>query len=254
MEIKNLSYSYRPQGTQKQLDQVSFTLPTGTITSLIGPNGSGKSTLFNLITRQLKLQTGSITIDNRSITDFTDREYAQQLAAVQQKNPLYDDLSVIDLIRFGRASYHSLFSEESDDSVVNEIMDFLELTALKNISVQQLSGGQQQRVWLAMALAQNPKYLLLDEPTTYLDLHFQFKFLQLIEQLRDQYHLTILMILHDLNQALNFSDRTLLLSKGALAASGEPSKVITPQNLKQYFDINTQLVATTAGQQIVQIP
>ncbi|MFD1483659.1 ABC transporter ATP-binding protein [Lacticaseibacillus baoqingensis] len=253
MEIEHLSFAY-PKTTTPQLDDVSFTLKPGQLTSLIGPNGSGKSTLFNVLTRQLVPTAGTVSIDGQAIADFSARAYAQKVAAVQQHNPLYDDLSVQELIRFGQSAYHFPLSEAADEAVIDEIMAFLQLTGLKKRSMQALSGGQQQRVWLALALAQQPEYLLLDEPTTYLDLHFQFRFLQLLKQLNQQKHLTILIILHDLNQALAFSDHTLLLANGKLAAQGAPQAVVTPANLKTYFAINSELVATSSGQQIVQLP
>ncbi|WP_461215259.1 ABC transporter ATP-binding protein [Lacticaseibacillus sp. GG6-2] len=253
MEINHLTYTYRGQN-QPQLDDVSFTLTPGKITSLIGPNGSGKSTLFNLLTRQTTPTTGTITLDGKPITTFSPRAYAQRVAAVQQHNPLYDDITVKDLIAFGQSAYHSSLSDHVDDAALTEIMTFLQLTDLQHRSMLALSGGQQQRVWLALALAQQPDYLLLDEPTTYLDLHFQFRFLALLQQLNERFGLTILIILHDLNQALTFSDRTLLLANGRLVADDVPQKVITPANLQRYFDIRSELVATSSGQQIVQLP
>lgn len=254
MEINHISYSYQHGSQHPNLNDVSFKLLPGSITSLIGPNGSGKSTLFKLLTRQLSPDNGQISINGQDIKSFTGREYAQKIAIVQQQNPLYDDLKVIDLIRFGQSPYHSLLSDEADEQLLSQIMTFLELDQLERSMVSTLSGGQQQRVWLAMALAQQPEYLLLDEPTTYLDLHFQYRFLDLLTQLNQQFNLTILIILHDLNQALSISDRTLLLSDGRLVADDQPEVVIKPGNLEKYFQINTELVQTSAGTQIVQVP
>lgn len=254
MEIKHVSFSYHKNSPTPDLDDISFQLPSGSITSLIGPNGSGKSTLFKLLTRQLKPSDGIIQIDDQNINNFSAREYAQKLAIVQQQNPIYDDLKVIDLIRFGQSPYHSLLSDTVDEKLLTQIMSFLELDELAQDSVLNLSGGQQQRVWLAMALAQQPEYLLLDEPTTYLDLHFQYRFLDLLKQLNQQFNLTILIILHDLNQAMAISNQTLLLSNGQLVASGRPNGVITPDHLKTFFKINSELVSTKAGMQIVQLP
>ncbi|MCI1986459.1 MAG: ABC transporter ATP-binding protein [Lactobacillus sp.] len=254
MEIDHLSYAYGKNPLPPQLNDVSFSLAPGKLTSLIGPNGSGKSTLFKLLTRQLTPTAGTITIGGQPVAQLSARAYAQKVAAVQQHNPVYDDITVQELIRFGQSAYHAPFSEQVDQAVLDEIMTLLKLTAFKKQSVRTLSGGQQQRVWLALALAQQPDYLLLDEPTTYLDLHFQYQFLQLLKTMKEKYGLTILLILHDLNQALAFSDRTLLLAQGRLVADDTPKKVVTPANLKTYFEIKSELVATSSGQQIVQLP
>lgn len=254
MKIEHVSYAYDHDATKMRLADVSFELQPGLITSLIGPNGAGKTTLFNVLTRQLRPSSGSITLAGRSIAAYRARDYAQHVAAVHQHNHIYDDITVYDLVRFGQSAYHSPFDGQANEALLREIMDLLHVTSLKDQSMLQLSGGQQQRVWLAMALAQQPQYLLLDEPTTYLDLHYQGQFLKLLQMLKARYHLTILIILHDLNQALSFSDHTLLLAKGQLVADDTPENVITPANLATYFAVHAEMVETSQGLQIAQLP
>lgn len=251
MQVKQLTYAYPNQN--RGVTQLTFAINPGTMTAIIGPNGSGKSTLFKLLARELQPDSGTIELEQQPITHFSAKEYARKVAVVHQHNQLYDDISVLDLVRFGQLPYHSLLAEP-DDAQIKPILDYLELTALQQQSMNQLSGGQQQRVWLAMALAQQPEYLLLDEPTTYLDLHFQASFMELLAKLNRELHLTIVMILHDLNQARHFSQQVLMLADGAIVAAGTPQAVITPARLREVFQINTELITTTQGEFIVQLP
>lgn len=248
-EVKNVSFSYN---NRKIFDDLSLSLPDKKITTLIGPNGSGKSTLFKLLTRTLKPEQGSIFLDEKNIWQINGKKFAQKVAILQQKNDLYDEITVLDLIKMGRLPYHGLLDGDSDLAIIDQLLDQLEITALKNKYVSQLSGGQQQRVWLAAALAQEPEYLFLDEPTTYLDLHFQFQFLKLIKNLNRQHKLTICMILHDLNQALQFSDQVILLKNGKVLKQGEPQEVIKPQVIGPSFDINCEIVQTKKGPFLMQ--
>jgi iron complex transport system ATP-binding protein len=251
MQVKQLTYIYPNQN--RGVKQLNFTITPGTMTAVIGPNGSGKSTLFKLLARELTPTSGTIELDQQTITDFSAKAYARKVAVVHQRNLLYDDISVLDLVRFGQLPYHSLLAEP-DDVAIKPILDYLELTPLQQQSMAELSGGQQQRVWLALALAQQPEYLLLDEPTTYLDLHFQASFMELLAKLNREMHLTIVMILHDLNQARHFSQQVLMLADGAIVAAGTPQAVITPARLREVFQINTELITTTQGEFIVQLP
>lgn len=251
MQIKQLTYTYPNQ--QRGIKQLSFDITPGAMTAVVGPNGSGKSTLFKLLSRELTPDSGEIRLEQRLLPDFSLKEYARKVAVVHQHNQLYDDITVLDLVRFGRLPYHSLLTEPDDDQL-ESILTYLELTPLKQQNVAQLSGGQQQRVWLAMALAQQPSYLLLDEPTTYLDLHFQASFMELLVKLNQEFGLTIVMILHDLNQALHFSQQVLMLAAGQVVATGTPRSVLTPPRLHKIFKINTKILTTEQGQFIVQLP
>ena len=245
LTVKNLSFAYPKQ--KPLLTNVSFELVPHKITTIMGANGSGKSTLLNLLTKGLSPTAGHIYYQGQDISRLTKKDYAQRVALVQQQHQLYDHIQVRDLVSLGRLPYQGLLTDTPTDAKVFELLDYLELTALAERDVLSLSGGQQQRVWLALALAQNPALLLLDEPTTYLDLHFQYQFLELLQRLKQDQNLTICMVLHDLNHALRFSDELLLLKDGQLVAQGGPKEVLTPERIKQVFGLDSQLSQTAAG-------
>lgn len=234
-KLDQVSFAYQDKII---FDSLSLKLAEGKITCLIGPNGSGKSTLFKLFTRTLKPQAGKVILD-QDIWQLSPKEFAQKVAIVHQNNKLYDEMKVADLVEMGRLPYHGQAKENFN---LDKVYQKLELTALKDSFINDLSGGQQQRVWLAAALSQDPEYLFLDEPTTYLDLHYQYQFLHLIKQINREQNLTIFMILHDLNQALQFSDQVVLLNQGQIVQIGRPSDVITSKNINENFKINSRLV------------
>lgn len=252
MKINDISFSY-PTTQQKIIDQLSYEIKPNSITSIVGPNGSGKTTLLRILARELIPSKGTITLSNQSIGSYSAKEYAQKVAIVHQHNPLYEDLSVIDLVRFGQTPYGSILNS-ADDEIILPILEYFELIPLQNRSMLSLSGGQQQRVWLAMALAQQPEYLLLDEPTTYLDLHFQDSLMKLIKQLNSDFKISIVMILHDLNQALHFSQQTVVMNHGKIINYGNPDNVLTAETLQAVFQINADVIDTNHGKFILQIP
>ncbi|WP_044010874.1 ABC transporter ATP-binding protein, partial [Paucilactobacillus wasatchensis] len=156
MKINNISFSYR-NSPHEVIQDLSYQFQDNSVTSIVGPNGSGKTTLLRILAREITPTNGTISIDKHLITDFSAKEYAQKIAIVHQHNPLYENISVIDLVRFGQTPYRSILDSVTDDTIL-PILEYLELVPLKNRSLLSLSGGQQQRVWLAMALAQRPTY------------------------------------------------------------------------------------------------
>ena len=171
LKASQIDFSY---GSKQLFNQFSLSLQEHQITTLIGPNGSGKSTLFRLLTRTIRPSAGTITLDGQDIWQLAAKDFAKKVAIVHQQNQLYDQITVKELVKMGRLPYHSLMGDEENGSArLQQIMQELEIADLADKFIAQLSGGQQQRVWLATALAQEPEYLFLDEPTTYLDLHFQ---------------------------------------------------------------------------------
>ncbi|RVU72064.1 MULTISPECIES: ABC transporter ATP-binding protein [Lactobacillus] len=246
LKLEQVNFSYQNHAL---FEDLNLALPEHKITTLIGPNGSGKSTMFKLFTRAAKPSAGQVLLDEQDIWQLDAKKYAQKVAIVHQQNELYDEIKVIDLIKMGRLPYTSLLADEqkSDQELVDRLLEGLEITGFSQKYMDQLSGGQQQRVWLAVALAQQPEYLFLDEPTTYLDLHFQFQFLKILQKLNQEQGLTICMILHDLNQALQFSNQVVLLNHGKIQASGAPDQVITQDLISQNFDINCEVVKTKHG-------
>lgn len=245
LNLDNVSFSYHNKNI---FHDFSLSLTDHQITTIIGPNGSGKSTLFKLFTRSLKPSSGGVYLDNKNIWQIQPRDFAKKVAILHQQNQLYDEMTVNDLIKMGRLPYSSILeNSDPDEKILGQILDELEIQPFKDKFVSELSGGQQQRVWLAVALAQEPEYLFLDEPTTYLDLHFQYQFLNLIRKLNQTKKLTICMVLHDLNQTLQFSDQVVLLNHGEIQKQGRPKEVITEEMISKNFDIDCELVETSKG-------
>ena len=242
MRVDNLFFAYDKDDIIKG---ISFEIKDNKITTLMGANGCGKSTLFQLLTKNLKPREGSVFLDQRDIKDIRLKEFAQNVAIVHQYNTAPPDLPVHSLIAYGRIPFFKHFAKAQDKDKDKEIVDWaLEVTdmsELKNRRMGQLSGGQRQRAWIAMALAQQPKILLLDEPTTYLDVKFQIEILRLIKSLNKDYSMTIVMVLHDINQAIYYSDEIIGMKKGNILFQGNPSEVITEESIQDMYGIHLKL-------------
>ena len=237
--VKDLSFAY--DGKHKIIKGMDLTLKEGKITTLIGANGCGKSTLFNLLTKNLKPDDGEICLRGTNIKDFKLKEFAQQVSIVHQYNTAPPDLSVGKLVAYGRTPYHTMgLSKDSDedDQKIQWALDITHTTKHKDKSVLALSGGQKQRVWIAMALAQDTKILFLDEPTTYLDVRYQLQILRLIKKLNREFGITVVMVLHDINQSLYYSDEIIAMKGGKIIAQGIPEKIITTELVKEVYDVD----------------
>ena len=242
MRVDNLFFAYDKDDIIKG---ISFEIKNNKITTLMGANGCGKSTLFQLLTKNLKPREGSVFLDQRGIKDIRLKEFAQNVAIVHQYNTAPPDLPVHSLIAYGRIPFFKHFAKAQDKDKDKEIVDWaLEVTdmsELKNRRMGQLSGGQRQRAWIAMALAQQPKILLLDEPTTYLDVKFQIEILRLIKSLNKDYSMTIVMVLHDINQAIYYSDEIIGMKKRNILFQGNPSEVITEESIQDMYGIHLKV-------------
>lgn len=242
MRVDNLFFAYDKDDIIKG---ISFEIKDNKITTLMGANGCGKSTLFQLLTKNLKPREGSVFLDQRDIKDIRLKEFAQNVAIVHQYNTAPPDLPVHSLIAYGRIPFFKHFAKAQDKDKDKEIVDWaLEVTdmsELKNRRMGQLSGGQRQRAWIAMALAQQPKILLLDEPTTYLDVKFQIEILRLIKSLNKEYSMTIVMVLHDINQAIYYSDEIIGMKKGNILFQGNPDDVITEESIQDMYGIHLKV-------------
>ncbi len=220
----------------------------GTVTALIGPNGSGKSTLLRGICR-LADTTGTVTLNGDDTSALSPRAFAKRLTILAQQRPTPGGLTVSDIVELGRHPHRKRFSRADAQSqrAVERAIRLTGLEALRDRPVTQLSGGQLQRVWLAACLAQETDVLLLDEPTTFLDLKHQMSLLDLIRDLADQHGLTIGVVLHDLEQAADIAHRVILVSEGRIVASGAPAEVMTGDRLTEIFGVRIDVLSMPQG-------
>ncbi|MDW5522704.1 ABC transporter ATP-binding protein [Carnobacterium maltaromaticum] len=237
IETKELSIAY-----EKKLivEKLNLTIPTGKITSIIGANGCGKSTVIKTIGRVLKQKMGSVYLNGEDIQKLPTKEIAQQMAVLPQEQQAPSGMTVEELVIYGRFPHQKGFGKLTtyDKEIVAKAIQQTKLTEYKNREVDSLSGGQRQKVWIAMALAQETELILLDEPTTYLDLAHQLEILELLEQLNQKEQRTIVMVLHDINLAARFSDFMVAINGGTIIEKGSPKEVMTTEILKKTFQID----------------
>lgn len=222
---------------------LSVSIPDKKITTIIGSNGCGKSTLLKAITRIISHQSGEVILDGKNITKESTKKLAKKMAILPQTPESTSGLTVGELVSYGRFPYQTGFGRLSKKDY--EVIDWaLEVTGTKDFKyrpVDALSGGQRQRVWIAMALAQETEIIFLDEPTTYLDMAHQLEVLELLQKLNIEQERTIVMVLHDLNQAARFADYIIALKAGEIVKSGKCEEVITHEVLKKVFNIDAEI-------------
>lgn len=240
MEVKELEFSY---GKEKVINNISFKIAKGKITTLIGANGCGKSTLFNVMTKNLKAHKGVVLLEGKNISEIPLKQFAKQVSIVHQYNVAPNDLTVEKLIGYGRIAHSGFYkkNKDEDEKWIQWAMEITNVAEFKDSQISDLSGGQRQRVWIAMALAQNTKILFLDEPTTYLDIRYQIEILKLIKRLNKEFGITIITVLHDINQAIHYSDEIIAMKDGKIIAQGAPKDVITEEAIKEVYDINLKV-------------
>lgn len=241
MNIDHVTLSY--DGSRNHLDDVSTEIPYGKITTIIGPNGSGKSTLLNVISRNHKVNSGTVMLEHKDILTFKPKEFARKLAIVYQHNTTPEELTVEKLVAFGRVPHQSFMKRQTtlDDEAVDWALTVTNLLDKRERSLMALSGGERQRVWIAMALAQRTAILCLDEPTTYLDMYYQLELLDLVKRLNDEHGLTIVMVLHDMNQALRYSDHIIMMNDGYIVAEGTPREVVTAERVYDVYGVTSRI-------------
>lgn len=243
LSTEHLSFSYTKG--KPIINDVSFTLENGGITALIGANGCGKSTLFQLLTGRYKPVGGSVLLGGKNITEIKRKEFSKTVAVVHQYNTAPADMTVKKLVELGRTPYRAMFGrtdEEQNRKAVDDALEITDTKKYKSEMISELSGGQRQRVWLALALAQEPDILLLDEITTYLDVKYQYEILNLIKTLNEKNGLTVLMVLHDINQAIEFCGSAIIMKDGKILCAGKKEEAITKASLDSAFGINSRLI------------
>ena len=229
--------------TKFKLHSMDLLINEGEIVSLIGPNGSGKSTLLRIISRLLKPSSGTVHLNGTNVQKIKAKEVAKSLAMLPQMNNHQLDLTVRELVEFGRHPHsgHKLSLSSEDEEIVNWALEVTGLTHLANRLLPSMSGGERQRAWIAMTIAQHPKILLLDEPTTYLDISHQLEVMELVKTLNEKYNMTVIMVLHDINQAAKYSDRLLVLKRGELLYDGIPHCVLCKEMFESIFEIEAEI-------------
>lgn len=241
LHVKDVSVGY---GERTVLDTLNVDIKRGAVTSIVGPNGCGKSTLLRAMSRLLNPTKGEIVLDGKSIHDIPTRKLATQLGLLPQTPIAPDGIVVADLVGRGRTPHQGILGRwsQQDYDIVAEALETTGISDLSERSIDELSGGQRQRVWIAMALAQRTETLLLDEPTTYLDVKHQLDVLDLLTELNRDRGTTIVMVLHDLNLAARYSDELVAVSGGKVFAHGNPREVITKENVKSVFGIDSVII------------
>lgn len=237
----NISVGYNKKNI---LESLTNGISYGKITTIIGPNGSGKSTLLKSFANLLKLRTGSIKIIDREISSMKQKDVARSIAVLLQQNNCPHDLTVEKLITVGRLPHKKWYeaTNSSDKVVIEKAMHDVGIFSMKDKIICHLSGGERQRVWLAMALAQETDILLLDEPTTYLDISHQIDMLELVRKINKETGMTIVMVLHDLNQAFKYSDELIVLKNGKIVDKGNPRELANKSMLREIYNIDAEII------------
>ena len=241
ISTKNLNISY---GNLDIVKDLNLDIPKGKITTIIGSNGCGKSTILKTIARRIQPKSGDIFVTNINIKDQSPKELAKAVAVLPQSPQAPSGLTVEELIAYGRFPHQKGFGKmrKEDNDIVTWALQSTGIEEFRDRPIEALSGGQRQRAWIAMALAQQTDILILDEPTTYLDLAHQLEILKLLEELNRKQGTTIVMVIHELNNAARFADHMIGVKKGKVICQGSAEEVMTKENLKELFNIDAEIV------------
>ncbi|MFE7465339.1 ABC transporter ATP-binding protein [Streptomyces sp. NPDC057499] len=242
-------------GGRTVIEKLDVAIPPGVITTIIGPNGCGKSTLLRTLTRLLRPDGGTVVLDGEDIAGLRTRDVARKLGLLPQSPLAPEGLTVADLVARGRHPHQSWLRQWSSDDadVVARALAMTGVSDLADRPVDSLSGGQRQRVWISMTLAQGTDLLLLDEPTTYLDLAHAIDVLDLVDDLHESGR-TVVMVLHDLNLAARYSDHLVVMRAGSVLAQGHPREVITVELLREAFGLNAAVIDDPVGDRPLIVP
>ena len=237
IKAKDLYFSYDKD--KSFITKLNVEIEKGKITTILGPNGSGKSTLLSIFAGLNKPTSGEVIINGKSIRSLKQKELAREIATVHQQNTVPSDITVKELVAYGRIPHKKYFqgNTESDDKIIEWAIKRTGLEKLKDKSVMGMSGGERQRAFIAMALAQKSEILFLDEPTTYLDIYHQVEILELVKELNKESKLTVVMVLHDINQAIKYSDNVIVMKSGEVVSSGIANEVINMDLLNSVYKI-----------------
>lgn len=239
--FKNIKVNF---GKRELLENISVEFPQNKITSIIGKNGCGKSTLLKTITNSVRPLSGEVVFLDKNIKTYKRKEIAKRIAIVPQVHLTPYDLSVKQLVELGRFPHLSFLQKMKrlDNKIIDDILRDTSIKHLENRKVVTLSGGERQRAWIALALAQEPEILVLDEPTTHLDVGYQIEVLELVKKLNKNNNMTIVMVLHDINLAARFSDYLCVINNGKVRLFDTPDKVLTSSLMEELFQIKSDVL------------
>lgn len=231
-------------GDQIVIDELDIHLEKGKITTIIGPNGSGKSTVLKAVTRLLRYQKGNVYLDGRDLQRFGMKELARQIGVLPQIHSAPPDFKVKDLVGYGRMPYQTWYrkNQEEDERIIDWAMRSTGVYKFREKSIHECSGGEAQRVWIATVMAQQPEMMFLDEPTTYLDISHQLETMRLVRRVNQEAGIGIVMVLHDLGQALEVSDHIVVIREGRKYDEGRPEDVITTKMMKEVYNVDCEVV------------
>lgn len=241
IDAKGLQVGY---GDVIVIDEMDVHLHKGEITTIIGPNGSGKSTVLKALTRLLKYRSGTVYLNQKNLLQFDSKELARCVGVLPQKHSAPPDFKVKDLVGYGRMPYQTWYKKNSreDEEIIEWAMKATGVYEMRDKSIQECSGGESQRVWIATVLAQQPEIMFLDEPTTYLDISHQLETMRLVKKLNRESGIGVVMVLHDLSQALEISDRIVVIKNGKKYSEGKPEEVITKKMMWEVYHVECEIV------------
>lgn len=238
VEVKNVTKQY---GGKKVLDNVSLSVEKGKITSFIGPNGAGKSTLLSIISRLIKADNGDVIIDGQHIDKAKSNDLAKKISILKQANHINLRLTIRELVGFGRFPYSQGKLTDLDEKMVDEAIKYMELEDMQHKYLDQLSGGQKQRAYIAMVIAQDTEYILLDEPLNNLDMKHYVQIMKVLRRLVEELGKTVVIVIHDINFASVYSDNIVALKHGKIVNDGPAKKIINQKVLKNIYEMDMQI-------------
>ncbi|MBK7981788.1 MAG: ABC transporter ATP-binding protein [Ignavibacteriae bacterium] len=245
LELLNIDFRYEKNSLPSffTISNLNLTINSGDFISIMGPNGSGKSTLLKLIGNLIVPHKGEVFLNQKNYKNFERKEFAKIVSFVPQVNRTFFQYSIHEIIMMGRTPYQNILGIENknDEEKVNEVMSLLEIDNLKHKGINEVSSGEAQRAFIARAIVQEPKIILLDEPNAHLDIKHQLAIFKILHKLNTEDNLTVILISHELNLASFFSKRIILMNKGKIEFDSVPKDVLTEQNIKSVFNINTSV-------------
>lgn len=235
IEIKGITKVF---GTKRVVEDVTLEIVPKTITSFIGPNGAGKSTLLSMISRLQNADSGEVLLDKKDVNSWNSESFAKRVAILKQANFINVRLTIRELVSFGRYPYSKGRLTDEDEKIVNQALEYMDLMDIQDKFLDELSGGQKQRAFIAMVIAQDTEYILLDEPLNNLDMKHSVQIMKILRRLVDELGKTVIIVLHDINFASVYSDRIVALKDGKLVKNGTTKEIITSQELKDVYDMD----------------